>query len=69
MLVAIRPEKEFGKWLYSFSAKDYSCSQSYLSSRSAKRLLQAEGEGQVASFLRSACRREAESIWLKTNKS
>jgi hypothetical protein len=23
MLVAIRLEKEFGKWLYSFTAKDY----------------------------------------------
>jgi hypothetical protein len=51
-LVAIMPEKEFGKWLYSFSAKDNSSSQRYLPSRSAKKLLQAEGERQVARFLR-----------------
>ena len=45
MLVAIRPEKDLGNGFIGFQPKTTSSSQSYLSSRSAKRLLQAEGEG------------------------
>jgi hypothetical protein len=44
-LVAIRPEKDLGNGFIGFQPKTTSSSQSYLSSRSAKRLLQAEGEG------------------------
>jgi hypothetical protein len=47
MLVAIRPEKEFGKWLIRLERKTTNGSRGYLPSRSAKELLQAEGDEQV----------------------
>jgi hypothetical protein len=62
MLVAIRPEKEFGKCFIRFTAKDYSSSRGYLPSRSAKRLLQAEGTRRLTKLSRKA------DFGSKTNK-